>query len=251
MPSDQRLYMTFPIEFPEHPKVKPLSDKAFRVFVEMNAYSRRLGLNGTIAAKLALAMWPKRPLSELVASHPERPLVQLIADEYVIRDYADHQLTTDAIEDLRAKRAEAGRKGGKARASAQASASALAQQDGGNPQAESELRVKDRQTDITDTHSHVTLVTARDGDEDEMSFVVESARELGVKNIVRVQRAFEGALRHTITPSEAVDLARVVLDLSASHVRSPEAYIETTCTQSPHEVNDAWQRLPHPGRPAA
>ncbi|MGN6199104.1 hypothetical protein [Humibacter sp.] len=111
MPRDRRLYMTFPIDFYEHPKVVPLSDAAFRAFVEMNGYSRRHDLDGRIPAKAARLKWRSRALAELVASHPERPLVTLDGDEYVIRDYAEHQFTADDLEALRAKRSQAGAKG--------------------------------------------------------------------------------------------------------------------------------------------
>lgn len=122
MPKDQRLYMTFPIDFPEHPKVKPLTVAAKWAFVEMNAYSRREELDGKISARLALTMWSPVLLQELVESHPKRPLVLLRRDVYVIRDYAQHQFTTADLADLHKKRSEAGSLGGKAKANARASA---------------------------------------------------------------------------------------------------------------------------------
>lgn len=118
MPRDRRLYMTFPIDFDEHPKVEALSDAAFRAFVSMNGYSRRHDLDGSIPAQLARKKWKPRVLAELVASHPERPLVLLDGDNYLIRDYTEHQFTTADLEDLKAKRSAAGAKGGMARAAA-------------------------------------------------------------------------------------------------------------------------------------
>lgn len=120
MPRDRRLYMTFPIDFDEHPKVEALSDAAFRAFVSMNGYSRRHDLDGRIPAPLARKKWRPRVLAELVASHPERPLVLLADDVYVIRDYAEHQFTTADLEDLKQKRSKAGALGGAAKAAAQA-----------------------------------------------------------------------------------------------------------------------------------
>lgn len=124
MPRDRRLYMTFPIDFDEHPKVAPLSDAAFRTFVEMNAYSRRHDLDGRIPARAARSKWKPRALAELVASHPERPLVLLDDSEYVIRDYSEHQFTTADLSNLHERRAEAGAKGGAAKAAARAKQSA-------------------------------------------------------------------------------------------------------------------------------
>jgi hypothetical protein len=120
--------MTFPIEFPEHPKVKPLSKAAKWDFVEMNAYSRRLGLDGVIPVATAHVTWSKKSLAELVASHPTRPLVELVGDNYVIRSYEDHQFTTADLDDLRDKRSKAGQAGGKASASARANAKQVLEQ---------------------------------------------------------------------------------------------------------------------------
>lgn len=111
MPRDRRLYMTFPIDFDEHPKVLPLSDAAFRAFVEMNAYSRRNDLDGRIPAVVAKLRWKSRVLAELVASHDERPLVLLDGATYVLREYREHQFTLGDLESLRQKRSEAGAKG--------------------------------------------------------------------------------------------------------------------------------------------
>lgn len=120
MPRDRRLYMTFPIDFDEHPKVEALSDGAFRAFVSMNGYSRRHDLDGSIPAALARKKWKPRVLAELVASHPERPLVLLEDGVYVIRDYAEHQFTTADLADLKEKRSKAGALGGAAKAAARA-----------------------------------------------------------------------------------------------------------------------------------
>lgn len=118
MPRDKRLYMTFPIDFPDHPKVVPLSALAKWSFVEMNAYSRRLGLDGRIPIATARVKWSRKVLADLVSSDPDRPLVILEPDAYVIRDYAEHQFTSDDIEELHEKRAKAGSMGGNAAAKA-------------------------------------------------------------------------------------------------------------------------------------
>lgn len=146
MPKDSRLYMTFPIDFPEHPKVKPLSPESKWAFVEMNAYSRRLGLDGVIPVPVALTMWAIELLGELVGSHPKRPLVVLRKGNYILRDYAQHQFTTADLADLHEKRSRAGSAGGKAKASATASATANAKQDPQQIAAESESGLR---TDLT------------------------------------------------------------------------------------------------------
>lgn len=115
MPRDRRLYMTFPNNFWQHPKVMPLSDRAFRAFVEMNGYSRMNDLDGRIPARVAEKMWGADVMAELVGSHPDRPLVTECEDAYVLREYAEHQMTTSEVEDLRRSRAKSGRRGASAR----------------------------------------------------------------------------------------------------------------------------------------
>lgn len=122
MPRDQRLYMTFPIDFWMHPKIEPLSDAAFRVFVEMNGYSRMQLLDGRIPKAYADRKWRKRALGELCSNHPERPSLTVDGSDYVIWNYAEHQSTAADIEGLRAKRAAAGAAGGRSKALAKAKA---------------------------------------------------------------------------------------------------------------------------------
>lgn len=246
MPRDQRLYMTFPIDFDEHPKVAARTDAAFRAFVEMNAYCRRNSTDGVIDVVYANRRWKMRVMNELVNSHPERPLVILDGDRYVIRDYAEHQLTTDAIEDLRQKRSEAGRQGANAKASAQALAKQGAK---ANRKQSLESRDLEGQTDGRDSHKPVTLVTARDSDngDGEFEFAVEEAASLGVKSLTRVRDAFDHVIDADLTWADAVDLTRAVLELSTTHVRYVEAYVEKACTNSPGQVRDAWASIPHPG----
>lgn len=254
MPKDARLYMTFPIDFPDHPKVKPLTDAAFRVFVEMNAYSRRLDLDGVIPVRVAHSMWRRAALTALVNSDAVKPLVRLTDDTYVIPDYAEHQMTKSDVEKLRSDRARAGAAGGKAKAERQqssskrlASATAKGKQTSSASVAESESELKlDRQTDLGDLTSPVTLVDAREEDQDAFSFASEQALTLGVKDLQRVRAVIRSALNEWVSWAETVDVARGLLELSQSHVRYPEAYIERTCANSPHEVVAVWSRMPRP-----
>lgn len=114
MPRDSRLYMTFPNSFPWHKKITRLSVEARWAFVEMNGYSRVRDLDGIIPVVDAEFEWTLAVLAELVGSHPARPLVYLDGDNYVIREYAEHQQTTAD----RAKTAEDKSRAGKAGAAA-------------------------------------------------------------------------------------------------------------------------------------
>lgn len=115
MPRDSRLYMTFPIDFHRHPKLARLSVGARWAFVEMNGEARIAENDGRFSAEDAEFHWGAGVLSELIASHPSRPLVTRDGDEYVIREYAQHQFTKADREALTEKRAKAGRASADAR----------------------------------------------------------------------------------------------------------------------------------------
>ena len=109
MSQDKRLWMPFPNDFWQHPKIAPLSDAAFRTFVEMNGYSRMQDLDGQIPAVYARKAWKPKAIEELTNNHPERPTLTLEGDVYVIWNYGQHQLTRDA----RARAAETDRSNGR------------------------------------------------------------------------------------------------------------------------------------------
>lgn len=235
MPRDARLYMTFPIDFDEHPKIELLSDAAFRAFVAMNGYSRRQRLDGKIPAAIATKRWGRKVLTELLGSHEERPLVLLEAETYILRSYADHQFTTEDEEALRSARAIAGAKGGKAKANALA----IAKQTAGKNVAGSESRLETGQTDDGNLSPYVTEVDA--GEADETEFVRELAEKAGIRDLGRVRVALERAVGSPLpSDAHAIDLAQAVLGLSKTHVKSAEAYIEKAALNSPGEIRDRW-----------
>jgi hypothetical protein len=219
MPKDQRLYMTFPIEMPEHPKIKPLSDAAFRVIIEINAYSRRLGLDGRIPVNVAKAMWRPRALAELESNHPERPTLTVEGDVYVIRDYAEHQLTTQAIEELREKRSESGRKGGKAKASAVASAKANAKQTGSKPlpESESESEIETSDTQLLDPVS-----------------LELDAREFTAEEIEGFRKALDGFCE--LDDLGTATLVTLLMEASPRPVANVVGYIVRCVQRSPQKV---------------
>lgn len=246
MPRDQRLYMTFPIDFDEHPKIVPLSDAAFRTFVAMNGYSRRNDLDGKIPVKTARSKWKPRALAELVDSHPERPLVRLDGDMYVIRDYAEHQFTTNDLEDLHAKRAAAGAKGGAAKAAARAkqnagkplaSAMANGQQTDGKPLPE--IRDQGSMTDITYVPevSHEGDVVAELTDREK-----SQARVAGITNLAAVHAALVRCCG-PMTGSSAVTLAKAICARSKRPVTRVDGYVMTAIQKSPDDVRWEYERL--------
>lgn len=126
MARDDRTYITVHDGMPEHPKVEALSDRAFRVLVDLWCWCSRQLNDGVIPE----AVWLKRTGSPKVRKELLAALVDVVDGEYVMHDYLEHQRSRAQVEALKAKRAEAGRKGGRARAANQASAEASASANG-------------------------------------------------------------------------------------------------------------------------
>ena len=126
MARDDRTYITVHDGMPEHPKVEALSDRAFRVLVDLWCWCSRQLNDGVIPE----AVWLKRTGSPKVRKELLAALVDVVDGEYVMHDYLEHQRSRAQVEALKAKRAEAGRKGGRARAANQAGAEASASANG-------------------------------------------------------------------------------------------------------------------------
>lgn len=123
MARDDRTYITVHDGMPEHPKVEALSDRAFRVLIDLWCWCSRTLSDGVIPE----AVWLKRTGTAKVRKELLAALVDVVDGEYVMHDYLAHQRSRAQVEELKAKRAEAGRKGGRARAANQASGEASAQ----------------------------------------------------------------------------------------------------------------------------
>jgi hypothetical protein len=214
--------MTFPNDFWMHPKIKPLSDAAFRVFVEINGYSRMNGLDGRVSVKAAKATWKARALAELTANHPERPSLTVDGDDYLIWNYAEHQQTNADIEHLRSERSKAGQKGGKARATAKQ----VLEQD------EAESRVKSQESRTTD----MTY------DPESVSVPMARASELGIKNLSTVRALLSEAAGGVVSPLGAVLLSRHIVGRSTKPVKDIDAYVAAACRR-PVEIAEFYDEL--------
>jgi len=240
MPKDERLYMTFPIDFDEHPKVEPLSDAAFRTFVSMNGYSRRQRLDGVIPVGVARKRWKVRALSELVASHPERPLVALVDDCYVLRDYAQHQFTTADEQELHDKRAAAGARGGKATATAKA----LAKQSSSKTAAESESRSESEsgiKTDVTKATESGQVSETGNPEFDGLDDVVrQRAQRARITDLSAVRKVLARSTNEVVSLPGAVMLVEAIVSKSKRPVDDVDAYVAVVCRRSAAEVQQAY-----------
>lgn len=119
---------------PEHPKVIGLTDRAFRAHFEALCYCAGVLTDGRIPLPVAKARRWARSATELVLAGLWEP----DGDAWRIHDYLEHQRSKQDADELSAKRAEAGAKGGKARANAKQIATPLLKQ-----RREEEIREED------------------------------------------------------------------------------------------------------------
>lgn len=115
---DGRTYITVHDGMPDHPKIDGLSDAAFRLLVSTWCWCSRHLTNGHVPT----ATWSKRGTAKARRELIAAGLVEQVADGVLVHDYLEHQRSAEEVAELSAARSEAGRRGGKARASRQASA---------------------------------------------------------------------------------------------------------------------------------
>ena len=109
---DIRLYAKFTLDFPDHPKIMPLSDAAFRCLIEATLWSRKHLTNGLLPRRFAIVRWSFEVVQELTQNDTLKPSLIECEEGWIIHDFAEHQTTREELEERRNKRKDAGRKGG-------------------------------------------------------------------------------------------------------------------------------------------
>jgi hypothetical protein len=112
-------YIRIDVLLPDHPKVDGLSDKAFRTLVEVWCWC---GLNRTDGF-VRTAKWKTFGSSAARDQLVKHGFAELADGGYLMHDFIGpdgHQRSRAEIDELSARRAEAGRKGGLARGKPQA-----------------------------------------------------------------------------------------------------------------------------------
>ena len=102
-------------EMPDHPKIAPLSDAAFRLLIRAWSYCSRLETNGRIPDVVWKSMGTAKARAELVAPPaimPDASPLILVGNGYVeCHDYLAHQRASEEIAAVRGSRSESGEKG--------------------------------------------------------------------------------------------------------------------------------------------
>lgn len=156
--ADDRTYIRVHDGMDDHPKIVGLSDGAFRLLMRAWSYCSRQLTDG----RLPEAAWrdrgsakARRELIEVGLAHlpghschhPECPPPP--PKHVQMHDYLEHQRSAAEVRELKRQRAEAGRKGGKSRASAQANAKQVLEQNASKTVASTEAE--------TDTYLETSL----------------------------------------------------------------------------------------------
>jgi hypothetical protein len=105
---------------PDHPKIEPLSDKAFRLLIESWCWCSRHLTDGY----MPVVMWEKRGTKAIRAELERAGLIDFVENHQLsFHDYLDYQRSAGEVQAIRAKNAENGRKGGLAKSKRAASQS--------------------------------------------------------------------------------------------------------------------------------
>jgi len=110
--AEARLYARITLDFADSAKIRPLSDKAFRQYIEALLWSRRMLSDGFIPTKMARILFTEEVLEELTTNDDEKPSLRFVDGGIAIHDFAEHQTTKAVVEQKQAN----GSKGGKAKA---------------------------------------------------------------------------------------------------------------------------------------
>lgn len=243
MPRDRRIWMTFPINFWLHPKIRPLSDAAFRAFVEINGYSRMQDLDGRVPVKSARAQWKARALSELIANHPERPSLTIDGDDYVIWNYAEHQETRADREARSETNTANGKRGGRPRKTGSVTESVTGRV-AGKTQSQSQSQESEDLTDITHLPQSSPDPTAGTRGLDEVSeIILQKARRAGIKDLGTLWDALAYVVSGPLSAAGAVELAEVIVARSQQPVKDVDAYVTSSCRRSPDDIQWHYERL--------
>lgn len=235
MPRDQRLYMTFPIDLHRHPKIARLSVPARWTFVEMNGEARLAENDGRFPIEEAEFLWEPAALLELVASHPTRPLVVRTSDEYVIRDYAEHQFTKADRDELREKRAKAGRASAQARSTRAEHVLDTSE----HPATESESESRSESDDFYSRSKSQSLDNRARVSTDAIEVSDMTRRLASQKGITSLRVVVDAIHRHTsatVTADQAFQLSVLLLDRAKTWPDAPQRYVLACVRENPAEV---------------
>lgn len=108
--ADDRTYIKLHDGMPGHPKIRGLSDRAFRTLVRAWCYCSEYLTDGHVVPGAARDLGAPRAWQELVVVDLAEPMDD---GGYWMHDYLEHQRSAQQIAELKERRRQAGRKGGR------------------------------------------------------------------------------------------------------------------------------------------
>lgn len=245
MPKDQRLYITLPIDIHRHPKLRNQPAEVKWAFVEMNIEAIIAGNDGRFSAEDAEFLWPLEILDALVRTHPSRPLVYREKDggDYVIREFAEHQMTTADRERRAAVSRANGAKGGRPRKNpggtqekpGQVPTGTQPEPAGTRTKAESESESEDFFSRPKSQSSSNRASVSTDSME-----VPELTRQMaarkGISSLRSVADAVHRATGLKVDATGAFRVAAWICEKPKEWPKSPQRYVTGSIVQSPFEV---------------
>jgi hypothetical protein len=242
MPRDKRLYMTFPIDFHRHPKLRRLPVEVRWTFVEMNGEARIADNDGMFTIDDAEFEWGREHLDALVTSHPTRPLVIRTDTHYVIREFPEHQETRASREERKARNAANGAKGGRPRKNPIETHSVSSGLPRGTDsqatetqhKAESESESEDSSTKTLESQSSSRRASVLT-DSFEVSEITQRAAAHKGVDVHDIARAVH-KLGLQVDAHGAMALANHLLEKAKTYPSAPQRYVLGCFEQSPHEI---------------
>lgn len=221
---DTRLFLQLALDFADNPKIRPLSDKAFRTLIELFLYSAENKSDGRIEPGLFRTFGTPKARKELLTNHPTRPSVTERDGAFWLHHFTRHNRTAEQIAELSRARSKAGAKGGKAKASASQGAKQEPKQMAGPVPPRSpdpQIYISDQ-----DSSSSVQLVDAgEDGTDDELNAqAIRSFGYLELEDFPRVRSEIAKATGRIPTPLQVTQIAQTILARGGAK-RSPTGYV--------------------------
>lgn len=245
MPRDQRLFITLPIDIHRHPKLRNQPAEVKWAFVEMNIEAVIAGNNGRFPQEDAEFLWPIEILDALVKTHPSRPLVyrEHNGGDYVIREFAEHQMTTEDRERRAAVSRANGAKGGRPRKNPGVTQQEPGQVSSGTQQEPTPTRAKAESESESEDFFSPPKGQSRDTRASVSTDAIEIpevtkrlARQKGITSLRVVVDALHRHTSATVDAAQAYRVAVSILERAPKWPDAPQRYVLAAIAKNPAEI---------------
>lgn len=230
MGRDRRLWVKVSTDIGRHPKMAALSDSAFRAYIEALAHAKELNQDGFIPARDARRWMPE--FDELL-SNGERPSVVKAEGGFQIRDFAEHQETSDAVERRREASRLNGSKGGRPPKPRN-----LDVNPAGAPRRKAESRVQSPELSTKTLESQSSSNRANDLTDSGFTSAMGErlASQAGIKDPAMIAGLIRTGLGIAVGFDQLAPIINHIRSRSKEDIGNLPAYLATCIEQSPDEL---------------